>query len=63
MVAFVITTIAKIYARQIYRGNKTIEDVVPTSFQDTVREAYYEIYGEECPEVEDDTEDEDTTEE
>lgn len=53
MVKFVITSIAKIYARQIYKGNRTIEDVVPASFKDVVREAYFELYKERCPEVED----------
>jgi len=56
MVTFVITSIAKIYARQIYEGNKTIADVKPESFQDVVREAYLELYGVPCPEVETDEE-------
>lgn len=51
MVTFVITSIAKIYARQIHKGNKTIKDVKPESFQDVVREAYLEIYHVPCPEV------------
>lgn len=56
MATFVITSIAKIYARQIHKGNKTIADVKPESFQDVVREAYLELYRVPCPEVETDKE-------
>lgn len=35
---------AKIYARQIYKGNITIDDV-PKKYQQATREAYFEIYG------------------
>lgn len=36
---------AKIWARLIYKGNKTIEDV-PDEYRDLVRQAYLDIYGE-----------------
>lgn len=51
MYTLVIKSIAKIYARAIHRGAKTIKDVVPETFQDDVRAAYLEIFGEPCPEV------------
>ena len=37
---------AKIWARLIYKGEKTINDV-PEEYQDLVREVYVELYGEE----------------
>lgn len=40
---------AKVYARLIYKGLKTIDDV-PFKYREATREAYYELYGEELPE-------------
>ena len=40
---------AKIYARQIHEGKRTIEEV-PERYRQATREAYFEIYGEELPE-------------
>lgn len=37
---------ARIWARLIFKGDKTIEDV-PEEGRAAVREAYYDIYGEE----------------
>ena len=37
---------ARILARCIYRGSKTIEDV-EEQYRDTVREEYYLLFGEE----------------
>lgn len=39
---------AKVYARLIYKGLKTIDEV-PVKYQAATREAYYELYGEELP--------------
>lgn len=36
----------KVYARLIYKGKMTIDDV-PAKYQDATREAYYELYGKE----------------
>lgn len=38
---------AKIWARLIYKGSRTIDDVSPKSAQDAVRAAYRELYGED----------------
>jgi len=35
---------AKIYARQIYKGKMTIDEV-PVKYQQATRDAYFEIYG------------------
>lgn len=37
---------ARILARCIYRGSKTIEDI-PEEYRDAVREEYYLLFGEE----------------
>lgn len=37
---------AKIYARQIHEGKRTIEEV-PERYQAATRAAYFDIYGEE----------------
>lgn len=39
----------KIWCRLIHKGEKTIYDV-PEEYQDMVREVYEELYGEPCPE-------------
>ena len=41
---------AKIWARLIYKKVKTINDVEP-EYQSLVKEAYFDIYGEPCPEA------------
>lgn len=51
MVGYVIIkSMAKIYARAIRRGSKTIHDVIPPEFQNDVRSAYLELFGTPCPE-------------
>ena len=40
---------AKIWARLIHKGEKTINDV-PAEYRDLVREVYEELYGEPIPE-------------
>lgn len=40
---------AKIWARLIYKGEKTIYDV-PEEYQELVRETYEELFGEPIPE-------------
>lgn len=41
---------AKIWARLINKGEKTILDVLPEEYRDLVRETYEELFGEPCPE-------------
>jgi hypothetical protein len=51
MVGYVIIkSMAKIYARAIRRGSKTIHDVIPPEFQNDVRTTYLELFGTPCPE-------------
>lgn len=40
---------AKIYARQIHDGKRTISEV-PASYRNATRAAYFELYGVPCPE-------------
>ena len=40
---------AKIYAKAIHAGAKKLSDV-PTRWKEATKTAYFELYGEECPE-------------
>ena len=42
-------SMAKIYARLIHAGTRTLSEV-PMKYREATKAAYFEIYGEVCPE-------------
>lgn len=45
-----MSVFGKIYARRIHDGVIGIKDV-PVKYRSATRQAYYELFGEQCPEV------------
>lgn len=44
-----MSSIGKVYARLIYKGQKTLADV-PKAYREATKEAFYELYGYELEE-------------